>query len=960
MKKVLLTSMILLSTVSFGGNIYAQETSGDAPAPTTPTTAQASVTFTPSADGKTLTISGQGDLTSYNESVTVKAFSSEASTQIKIGATWTEVVAGQEYDSSEVYYYNNGGNWTIINDNASFFAENSSLLEDKQKNVFFVDRLAQTIANGKFETVKFENLYSSDALTINSAIISKILFIEGQPTWSALNPNLKVLDLGQATCTDLSSETFAKTGKYGKYQLSALTLPLTVKISVHSESTGKNEDKMIVPENVLNDDWADLTTITIPEGYDRLDKNAFYNCTKITKFNLPSSLTLIGESAFANCTSLAEIELNEGLENIGKSAFVGTKLTSIHFPSTLKIIDDAAFFCLPIYGLKFNAGLKYIGNTAFGLTGNSKENSEKTLEIPASVRYIGPFAFAARYYQDVYFYGDRAPIMPEGKTPYINDMGLGTAFSENTYMGNNGFNPGKDWKEGDVFDDAYKQGYANRENYKTQELYFTMLHFPKDLTDEQREAYTDITRVYKTASEDQTFVYGKTDSNPDTYIVAGKETENLTYHKWTADKNVDFGFQDTYLGRQYVWPSQQMWLRSYVVNSLGYKWDGVTPYRTDLTDGDLAILAYAGYKVGTEEGEYSLDELQRIAHLGTRQFVLGNADVNVDKEEEKEPGFPISMESNKWWTICVPFNMTKRQVDETFGEGTHVCRFNKVERLQDNANNRFLKLYFTNDVYVHKSTKDENGVYTTAKGTAVDDDDIVIYAHESYMIRPTKGDKDAKTMYKITDYKLEVGSPLPTVVTANKDWVKVEGGTQRPMDEDETVEDRTYRFVGNYQDAVASEQSASAQSSEIATQAVKTVTVPQYSFIYAKKNGYANYQFWFYTGTKMAWSANKCVVQATAKGGGRNDAMQFYGYEEDGNGNLYKPTTANAKKVSEQSFFGADSEATGIENVVIIAGNGNDSEVVYNLNGQVVNNNGSVNGLQKGIYIKNGKKFMVK
>ena len=95
----------------------------------------------------------------------------------------------------------------------------------------------------------------------------------------------------------------------------------------------------------------------------------------------------------------------------------------------------------------------------------------------------------------------------------------------------------------------------------------------------------------------------------------------------------------------------------------------------------------------------------------------------------------------------------------------------------------------------------------------------------------------------------------------------------------------------------------------------------------------------------MLWGANKCVVQATARGGGLSDYKTYF----DSN------VSAPAK---ELSFFGTDDEVTGIENVEIIAGNENDTQIVYNLNGQVVN--GNLNSLQKGIYIKNGKKFMVK
>ena len=62
MKKVLFTSILLLSVVSFGGNVYAQDVAGgDNTEATTPSESSASVEFKASEDGKTLTISGHGD-----------------------------------------------------------------------------------------------------------------------------------------------------------------------------------------------------------------------------------------------------------------------------------------------------------------------------------------------------------------------------------------------------------------------------------------------------------------------------------------------------------------------------------------------------------------------------------------------------------------------------------------------------------------------------------------------------------------------------------------------------------------------------------------------------------------------------------------------------------------------------------------------------------------------------------
>lgn len=937
MKKVLFTSILLLSAVSFGGNIYAHDAaSGNNTEVTTPSESSASVEFKASEDGKTLTISGHGDLTSYSTKEKKKVFSSEAKGKINT-ESWGDNVdlSGQSYDASATYYYLSGYNWVKIDDNQAYFAENPTLLEEKTVDVDFSTKLAQTITSGNFETVKFENNSSSDALTINSAIIDKILFIKKSSygiTWKIYNQDLKELDLGQAICTDLSSETFSTTDKRGTANLTTLTLPLTVKTSVMSELTSTMVEKMVLPSEVLGNYYSDITTVTIPEGYDRLGDNAFLNRDKISTFNLPSSLTLIGKAAFKNCAALTSIKLNNGLQNIGKEAFTGTRLTSIDFPSSLRMIDDAAFFECKIFNLKLNAGLQYIGNAAFGLKGNDKDNAEKTLEIPASVRYIGPFAFAVHYYQDIFFYGEKAPIMPVGTSPYIQDHGEQAAFSANTYMGNNGFNSGAGWKEGDIFDNAYNDGYANRENYKNGGVYFTMLHYPKELNDDQRAAYTDITRVYKTAEGNQKFCYGK-NNNPDSYVEVGKESQDLEYGGYDAPTKCDFGFQDTYLGHQYVWPSQEQWRRSYVVNALGYNWDGKTPYRPTLSDEDIAILSYAGFKEGTGKGEYKRDELEKIAHLGTRMFVLADADVNEDKEPEKEPEYPVDVKGGKWWTLCLPFNMTKAMVDETFGKDTQVCLFDRVVRqVNETTRKNRIVLYFTQNVYKHKTEpKKADGTWNfqeTAPAPA--DDEIVIYAHESYMIYPTKTGEDV--VFAVKNYQPAVGSPTPTVVIGKNEYI---GASSTP-------DNVPYRYVGNYLESV----DAQTANQSVDAQALPEVKIPKYSYVYAS-NGKET-KFWFLTSDKMAWKPNKCVVQTNTRGDGKRDHDEFFDY--------------NATGAKQASFFGEDfiDTPTSIEDeMVIIAGEGSDVPV-YSLDGTLVNTTGDLTVLPKGVYIKGGKKYVVK
>lgn len=932
MRKVLFTSILLLSAVSFGGNIYAQNTAGGNDTEVTTTSeSSASVEFKASEDGKTLTISGYGDLTSYSTKENKTVFSSEAKDKISTQSWGGDDLTGKTYDASATYYYLSGYNWVKIDNNEAYFKQNPSLLKEKTVDVDFSTKLAQTITSGNFETVKFENNSSSNALTINSNIIGKILFIEksnwGQ-TWEEINEKLKELDLGQAICTDLSSETFSTTGKNGTANLTTLTLPLTGKTSVMSELTSTNVEKMVLPSKVLGNYYPDITTVTIPEGYDRLGEDAFLDRSKISTFNLPSSLTLIGKAAFKNCAALASIKLNNGLQNIGKEAFTGTKLTSIDFPSSLKIINDCAFANCHIYNLKFNAGLKYIGNSAFAL---SNEHTEKVLEIPASVIYIGPYAFNFRQYQDVYFYGEKAPLMPLGSYKLdTSTKDLGTAFPQQTLNGNNGFNPIPE-KDEEITGDDTSSGYANRENYKNHGVYLCMLHYPKGLSDENRDTYTDITRVYKTyRTADGKFIATDTGA-PEATDIVGKEEKDeiLNAGLCHSFKKVTWGYADTYLGEQYIWPSQSQFNRAYCTASNSVKWDGVTPVTCDLSADEIAALKYAGY----DTSEQNLDELKKIAHMGTRQFVLANADAFVDGKPEEEPEYPVDIKGGEWWTICLPFNMTKAMVDETFGKDTQVCLFDRVVRqVNETTRKNRIVLYFTQNVYKHKTEpKNANGTWNfqeTAQAPA--DKDIVIYAHESYMIHPTKTGEDA--VFAVKNYQPAVGSPTPTVVMGKNEYF---GPSSTPANV-------PYRYVGNYLESV----DAQTASQSVDAQALQEVKIPKYSYVYASDG--IETKFWFLTDDNMTWKPNKCVVQTNTRGDGERDHEEFFEY--------------NATGAKQASFFGEDfiDTPTSIEDeMVIIAGEGSDAPV-YSLDGTLVNTTGDLTGLPKGVYIKGGKKYVVK
>lgn len=1105
MKKVLFTSILLLSAVSFGGNIYAQDAAGgnntEVPAPSE---SSASVEFKASEDGKTLTISGHGDLTSYTTTDrSAKVFTGNA-----VGFVFTDadgktpVAAGESYNAGKTYYqanyehtkvwenepvgwntyfgevtskkewkedkianlyhgyidwqgkvvldykvsssssmdnfntaidatkypdksqyfistgdvnlndpigvdeldskgvsfvsfselneyvnsdvtyqvkdvklflstdggktfkgltsginykwtsgdvfYQGTATYTAIEDNNAFFDKHTGYVQADNTEISFKELLRRKILEGvsvydynaqtevgvsSYTTVKFVN-NGSEPLLIDADVVREILY----PTSNGMlttNVTTTKLDLGEATLNELNADIFIpsqdESYKCHKLALNDITFPKTKLTLVFSESTKQDENKMVLPAQLLSNITGYIKTVSIPEGYDRIADGAFSNENKqsvLENVNLPKNLTLIGKNAFQGCNYIKSIELNEGLENIGESAFSGTTLESVKFPSSLKIINDCAFANCHIYNLKFNAGLKYIGNSAFAL---SNAHTEQVLEIPASVIYIGPYAFNFRQYQDVYFYGEKAPLMPLGSYKLdINTKDLGTAFPQHTLNGNNGFDPLPKEGEEKTGDDT-SSGYANRENYKNHGVYLCMLHYPKELSDENRDTYTDISRVYKTyRTADGKFIATDT-GTPEATDKVGKEEKDeiLSAGLCHSFKKVTWGYADTYLGEQYIWPSHSQFNRAYCTASHGVKWDGETPVTCDLSAEEIAALKYAGY----DTSEQNLDELKKIAHMGTRQFVLANADAFVDDKPEEEPEYPVDVKGGKWWTLCLPFNMTKAMVDETFGKDTQVCLFDRVVRqVNETTRKNRIVLYFTQNVYKHKTEpKKADGTWNfqeTAPAPA--DDEIVIYAHESYMIYPTKTGEDA--VFAVKNYQPAVGSPTPTVVIGKNEYI---GASSAP-------DNVPYRYVGNYLESV----DAQTASQSVDAQALQEVKIPKYSYVYAS-NGKET-KFWFLTSDKMTWKPNKCVVQTNTRGDGERDHEEFFDY--------------NATGAKQASFFGEDfiDTPTSIEDeMVIIAGEGSDAPV-YSLDGTLVNSTGDLTGLPKGVYIKGGKKYVVK
>lgn len=486
-------------------------------------------------------------------------------------------------------------------------------------------------------------------------------------------------------------------------------------------------------------------------------------------------------------------------------------------------------------------GYKSIGKKAFNNT------TIKHITLPNSLESIGEEAFVECHNLKTIAFP--AGLKTIGDKAFNNTKLMDVYFlgKEAPIVGNDAFDAGTYKGNGGFAPTNYsdtnpigdtKNGYAERRNYINGANTFGLLHLRADLTNEQRAKYTDITRDYRVEKIDE--------NNPNSFYKA---------------------FYDLYYGKMKIWPGRVSYEKTFNDAVAGKLWNGTTTYDKD-------------------------------KYMGLHKFTITVSNVYNDDTEK----WKFGKKGQQWWTICVPFNMTKAQVTAVFGANTEVCKMNEVVR---NKEKRRITLKFKDDQYKN----------------AASDDAIVIKAHEAYMIFPT-----ASPTLDLTfeGYQLEEGSPFPTIISATEEGSVTENGGY------------TYRFIGNY---------LSTWNANENNGVGKPIYMPQYTYFLGAKGG--KHVFFYQTGITGKWNPFSATVQV------------FKGQTNFGIDDSFV-TESGAKTAS---FFGTedDSHTTGIEDVTIEAGNNPATSVVYTLDGRIAGRGQqALNGLKSGIYIVNGKKIVVR
>lgn len=531
------------------------------------------------------------------------------------------------------------------------------------------------------------------------------------------------------------------------------------------------------------------------------------------------------------------------------------------------------------------------------------DNGDKSMTLPASLKKICTGAFAISNnvnIYDVYILAETAPICEMD------------AFSSAMYFNNNSYKPTTP-----ITADSYQKGGGTSS--------MSVLHFPTKCNTENVKKYTDPTRKYTLADG-----LAKTDANG-----------NLLY-----------------------WPNQSEFNTAYIQAVTGYTWkswkiERVT-YSTEI--GNCLIpsgTSGSAVKSGAqEEADAKFQKNGSPAdtqywtassekdYRGWHQFVL----TSFSKSKNEDPTFNFGyITDNDWWTICLPFDMTKAKLKEVYGEKTKVCTLVNVVRSYNGSDANYPKnsvtLVFGNNLM--EKTDDP-------KTLTVNDEDVVIKAGYPYMIKPslsTEQMENPKELLVFSDpsyaTKLEGEKTAAYKILTTEKNIKARKETLNG----EFDNDYTYKFIGSF----------------------VPYYMPQHSYFLGwdtKQNGVAFfYQAEMPSSNIKNWNAYTCVigvnwdnprwVEATLK-----DVSHWETYTVSGSNMISVskddsfPSAANGK-ITNMQFGTGETDAIetvhmGNKTVTFVSGR------VYNLNGQVVGENGNIDHLGKGIYVVNGKKFVVK
>lgn len=158
----------------------------------------------------------------------------------------------------------------------------------------------------------------------------------------------------------------------------------------------KQIERVCAPNHdyALGVDTQNGTEVVLSEGLVSIGEKAF-RYAKISSINFPSTLKVIGKEAFSLVTFGTAISLPENVD-IAERAFLVAEIAAIGLPSSLKYIKKETFLRAKIKeGVVLPEGLIGIDETAFGYA------EIPSVSFPSTLKYIKAAAFVATKLKEV-------------------------------------------------------------------------------------------------------------------------------------------------------------------------------------------------------------------------------------------------------------------------------------------------------------------------------------------------------------------------------------------------------------------------------------------------------------------------------------------------------------------------------------------------------------------------------
>ena len=320
------------------------------------------------------------------------------------------------------------------------------------------------------------------------------------------------------------------------------------------------------------------------------------------------------------------------------------------------------------------------------------------------------------------------------------------------------------------------------------------------------------------------------------------------------------------------------------------------------------------------------------SHTGWAKFAFAS------EYKEKPIDVPEQYNDDRWYTMCFPFNLTRKQIEDTFGSGTEVCAFQYVEK-ETIGEALVYSIRFNKDLIINGLNTDGTPITPGSK--------IITYANQPYMIHPSQ--KPSNGQYQITDgdrveYKEDENGQ--TVEKGNVISFKTEGHTAASSKGDESEATTSAPahvkavFQGNYE-------------KQLIPFGVFFLASNEYYKIEASKDqsrnkGYLN-PYTAYVEIKDAdFNADKYIA------GLKNSKV------------MPKDASVGKAKIIFPSLWGEDDMSNSTTTAIIpvhVAKKPVDMENarIYNLQGQLVGTGAeALKSLHRGIYVMNGKKYVIR